>query len=81
MPHPADTAPQGPVETTVYLPSSTLVGLRIRGVRRETMLGIREDLEGTPLTCAITNDLRIDTSRVQAWQSNVRRTKQKDDLD
>lgn len=69
---PADLVPQGDPETVVLLPNGqgSLVGLLIRGVESQTMLGIREDELGRPEGCAITNELQIDTSRVQ---SNPRR--------
>lgn len=69
---PLDRVSQGDPETVVLLPGGqgSLVGLLIRGVGAQTMLGIREDEFGRPEACAITNELYIDTSRVQ---SNPRR--------
>jgi hypothetical protein len=66
-----DREVQGDPETVVLLPSGeSLIGLYILGVGRQIMLGIREDREGRPLSCAVVNNLCIDTSRVQ---SNPRR--------
>ena len=68
---PRDLVAQGDPETVVLLPSGALVGLHIRGITgRHLMLGIREDECGRPEACAITNELYIDTSRMQ---SNPRR--------
>lgn len=70
MVDPRDQTPQGEPETVVVLPEGSLVGLSIKGVRAPTMLGIREDAAGQPVSCAITNELAIDTA---GGQSNPRR--------
>ena len=60
--------PQGDPETTVYLEGGgTLVGLYIRGLpnHRHVMLGIREDITGQPVSCAIGDLFRIDHYPVQ----------------
>ena len=60
MVDPRDLRPQGDPETVVCLPTSTLLGLQILGSRfGPTTLGIREDLDGEPLSCAVTNELRL----------------------
>jgi hypothetical protein len=67
-----DLFPQGDPETIVYLPEGeSIVGLSIRGLEGSLMLGIKEDECGRPVSCAVTNELYIDTS-VPA-QSNPRR--------
>ena len=67
-----DQVAQGDPETVVLLPTGALVGLYIRGLKTGlTMLGIREDTDGQPLSCAVTNEFHIDTSKPQ--QSNPRR--------
>lgn len=68
---PKDRVPQGDPDTVVLLPHGSLLGLHIMGLPGHVMLGIREDAEGQPVSCAVTNELHIDTSRV--WQSNPRR--------
>lgn len=67
-----DTEPQGDPETVVLLPGCSLVGLYIRGVVGNVMLGIREDEVGRPVSCAVTNAFGVDTG----WpaQSNPRRS-------
>ena len=66
-----DLRPQGDPETAVFLSTSTLVGLHIKGLEDHPMLGIREDGDGRPVSCAITSELMVDTfTRVQ---SNPRR--------
>lgn len=72
--HPKDKCPQGEPETVVYLPTGTLLGLHIKGFSAAVMLGIREDNEGQPVSCAVTTELYIDTSRVPL-QSNPFRLK------
>ena len=58
---PIDRYPQGDPETVVLLPQGALVGLYIRGTEHgEIMLGIREDAQGQPVSCAITNELHIE---------------------
>lgn len=56
-----DRFPQGDPETVVILPRGSLIGLQIRGVLGGVMLGIREDEHGQPVSCAVTDDLFIDT--------------------
>lgn len=59
-----DTVPQGDPDTVVLLPDGALVGLYIRGLTNgHVMLGIREDAEGRPMSCAVTNAIYIDTAR------------------
>lgn len=66
-----DLEPQGDPETAVYLQGhDTLIGLHIRGLDTSVMLGIREDAQGAPQSCAIAEAIAIDTA---AWQSNPRR--------
>ena len=72
MVNPKDTVPQGDPDTVVLLPEGSILGLYIKGVRGHVMLGIREDAEGQPMSCAVTNELWIDTSR--SLQSNPHRT-------
>lgn len=76
-----DLVPQGDPETVVFLPrgGGTLVGLHIKGVPDMTMLGIREDEAGQPLSCAITNEVHIDTHRHAPVQMNPRRPETADD--
>ena len=69
--HPVDLMPQGDPETVVILPDSTLVGLLIRGVDGHTMLGIREDAHGYPISCAV--GIVMETTDVPI-QSNPHRT-------
>ena len=70
---PTDLVPQGDPETVVCLPSGTLLGLCILGVGRTPMtLGIREDMEGQPVSCVITTALALDIQRLP-FQSNPRR--------
>lgn len=69
-PDPIDLMPQGDPETVVMLPGGSLLGLRIRHSGfGEITLGIREDAEGYPVSCAVTNDIRIEFPP----QSNPRR--------
>lgn len=56
---PKDTISQGDPDTVVLLPSGALVGLYIKGVPGQIMLGIREDAEGQPVSCAVTNELHV----------------------
>lgn len=56
---PRDRRSQGDPDTVVPLPTGALVGLRIRGVPGQVMLGIREDTEGQPVSCAVTNELHV----------------------
>lgn len=66
-----DLQPQGDPETVVFLPSrESLLGLHIKGLSDHVMLGIKEDAFGFPVSCAITNEVQIDTMHVQ---SNPRR--------
>ena len=69
---PRDRTPQGDPDTVVLLPTGALIGLYIiKGVQGQIVLGIREDTEGHPVSCAVTNELYIDTWR--SPQSNPRR--------
>ncbi len=70
--HPVERTPQGDPETVVCLPTGSLLGLHIRGLDAPVMLGIREDAEGQPVSCAITTELHIDTAH-RPLQSNPRR--------
>lgn len=72
MVDPLDLVSQGDPETVVLLRGCSLVGLHIRGVVGEVMLGIREDEVGRPVSCAVTNAFGVDTG----WpaQSNPRRS-------
>lgn len=71
--NPLDRRPQGDPETVVLLPTGSLLGLYIKGTEHgPVMLGIREDREGHPVSCAITDDLVIEYPPVQ---SNPRRPK------
>lgn len=80
MVDPKDRVAQGDPDTVVLLAHGALVGLYIRGVTstEHIMLGIREDAEGQPVSCAVTNVVHIDTSRT--WQSNPRRRLYRDDV-
>lgn len=49
---PSDLCPQGDPETVVLLSTGAIVGLNIRGVRGQVLLGIREDKDGQPVSCA-----------------------------
>lgn len=66
-----DLASQGDPETVVFLAKSTLLGLYVKSgedrahLEHHVMLGIREDMAGRPVSCAITNQLHIDTAE---WQ-------------
>ena len=60
MVDPRDRRPQGDPDTVVYVPTGALVGLYIKGVRGQVMLAIREDRDGHPLKCAITNELYVE---------------------
>lgn len=72
MAHAIDRFPQGDPETVVLLPEGeSIVGLSIRGLDGPLMLGIKEDEFGRPISCAVTNQLCVDTG-VPA-QSNPRR--------
>ena len=71
MVDPRDRVAQGDPETVVLLLRCSLVGLLIRGVSGDVILGIREDAHGRPVSCAVTNAFGVDTG----WpaQSNPRR--------
>ena len=58
-----DLFPQGDPETVVVLPHGSLIGLYIRGLYGHVMLGIREDAYGRPVSCAVTDELYLDTSK------------------
>lgn len=68
---PLDLAPMGDPETVVTLGNGSIIGLYIPGVSGQVMLGIREDREGRPVSCAVTNAFGVETG----WpaQSNPRR--------
>lgn len=72
-----DLRAAGDPETVVFLPGArgSIVGLRILGLEDHVMIGIREDADGHPQSCAITNELQIDTS----LQSNPKRHVDPDD--
>lgn len=66
----ADLVPQGDPETVVFLPDhQSLLGLHIRGLGEDVMLGIREDSDGAPVTCVVANEVRCQIEP----QSNPRR--------
>jgi hypothetical protein len=49
-----DVRPQGDPETVVCLSTSTLIGLNIIGSGfGDVLLGVREDMDGQPVTCVI----------------------------
>lgn len=70
---PSDLIAQGDPETVVFLAGTTLVGLNIKHLPdpfpTHLMLGVREDSEGNPISCLVTNELTIDYTP----QSNPRR--------
>ena len=71
--NPKDLRPMGDPETVVCLPhGDTLVGLYIAVVGSQTMLGIREDRDGQPISCAVTRDLSL---KHLPLQSNPHRVK------
>lgn len=75
---PRDRVAQGDPDTVVELPDGeTLVGLYIKGFTAKFMLGIREDKEGQPVSCAVTNQVHIDTTQMQ---SNPVRRRYRDDV-
>lgn len=57
----SDLKPQSDPETVVFLPGArgSIVGLRILGLEDHVMIGIKEDIHGQPISCAITNELQI----------------------
>lgn len=66
----SDLTPQGDPETVVFLPSREhLEGLYIRGLETDLMLGVRTGEFGSPISCAITNEIALDIP----VQSNPRR--------
>ena len=71
-PDATDLVPQGDPETVVFLPGGpSLVGLCVKGLWiGPVMLGIREDAEGRPLSCAVTSDIEL---CITPSQSNPRR--------
>lgn len=74
-----DRQPQGDPETVVLLPhGGALVGLYIRGITGTAMLGIREDAEGQPVSCAIGEMWEIETAP-KPTQSNPRRHPEQED--
>lgn len=63
MVNPKDREPQGDPDTMVLLPTGALVGLYIRGLKGgPAMLGIRKDAAGHPVSCAVTNEIYLDTA-------------------
>ena len=70
MVDPRDRKAQGDPETVVLLPQGSLIGLHIRGLKAYTMLGIREDLDGQPVSCAIANELHIE--QIPAQRNPIR---------
>lgn len=63
MVEPKDRFAQGDPETVVFLPGGdSLIGLYIRDLEdaQHVMLGIREDRDGQPVSCAVGNLLHID---------------------
>ena len=72
MRDPRDARPQGEPDTVILLPHGSLVGLHIRGVAGGIVLGIREDAEGQPISCAEVTRVQMET----ALQSNPRRRRQ-----
>lgn len=75
MVNPKDREPQGDPDTVVLLPEGALVGLYIKGVPGNVMLGIREDADGQPVSCAVTNELHLNI------HSNPRRRLDKGESD
>lgn len=72
MVEPKDRVAQGDPETVVLLPEGSLLGLYVKGTKHgPIMLGIREDRDGHPVSCAITQELRVD----YPLHSNPRRPK------
>lgn len=74
----SDLTAQGEPETVVLLPhGGALVGLHIKGgeddarIDQHIMLGIREDERGQIVSCAITNELNIDTLHLQSGPRRV----------
>lgn len=70
MVDPRDLVAQGDPDTVVLLPDCTLLGLYIRGVEGQVMLGIKEDREGYPVSCGV--GIAMDTTSVP-HQMNPRR--------
>lgn len=63
---PLDTLPQGEAETVVYLPTGdAILGLYVRGLPSQVMLGIRLNRGGVPLTCAVVTELHINTGELR----------------
>ena len=51
----------GDPETVVLLPNGeSFIGLRVHGLLDLTMLGIREDAEGRPVSCAVVTEIAMD---------------------
>lgn len=63
--NPKDLLPQGEPETVVILPTGSILGLSILGLAKPLMLGIREDRDGYPQSCAISLELHIEPAPVQ----------------
>ena len=64
MVDPKDRHPQGDPETYISLDGGSIVGLYIKGVGAHTILGIREDSEGHPVSCAVANTVSINHPRM-----------------
>lgn len=70
-----DLRAQGDPETTIFLPNrETIEGLHIVGLETDLMLGVKFSANGTPLSCAVTNDVDLDVP----LQSNPRRADEGD---
>lgn len=69
---PRDRMGQGEPETVVLLPNGdALIGLLVPGVLCDLVLWIREDRVGAPVSCAVVNALRIDTSQPDRRQGGI----------
>lgn len=65
MRDPSDSEPQGEPETIIVLAKGeSLLGLHIHGLTRRRILGVRTDRDGDPLTCAIVDAWRINTTYI-----------------
>lgn len=64
---PRDRRPQnhgkGP-ETYISLTDGSILGLYIRGVPGQVILGIREDRHGQPVSCAVANTVYVNHPRL-----------------
>lgn len=74
-----DLTPVGDPETVVFLPhGDSLVGLHIVGLSSDVMLGIRENPDGHPLTCAITNEIVIEHAPIHLLSNPIRHLEEGD---